>query len=186
MNKLISFLKSTPGKIILLVLLLVVSFYGGMEYKAYQIRSAMKDVFSGISDVFGGNTEASKNEEKPKASNDLTKKVGFEITKKGFSSADFSNRITFTFQLTNNTDKNMEGVEGTVSMNDIFGNAIQEVHLSYDEGIKAGETKLYSAGVDYNQFMEKDIKLRGTELSKLKYDWQVSKIVYADGSVETY
>lgn len=146
----------------------------------------MKDVFSGISNAFGGNTEAAKNEEKPKASNDLTKKVGFEITKKGFSSSDFSSTIDFTFQLTNNTPKDMGGVEGIISLNDIFGNPIREVHLSYDEGIKAGETKLYSASIDYNKFMDAHIKLRSTDLSKLKYDWQVSKIVYADGSTEAY
>jgi hypothetical protein len=185
MNKIIVFLKSTPGKTILIVLLLVVSFYGGMEYKAYQIRSAMKEVFSGISDVFGGKTETSKDGEKPKISNDLTKKVGFEIMKKGFSSANYSSSITFTFQFTNNTDKDIEGVEGLVTFNDIFGNTIKEVNLSYDKGLKAGEIKLYSPVIDYNQFMDSDTKLKNTELSKLKYEWQINKIVYTDGSIET-
>lgn len=185
MNNIILFLKSKIGKTILILLLLVASFYGGMEYKAYQIRSAMAEVFSGVADALGGDTKAEE-KEKPKASNDLTKKVSLEIIKKGFSSSNYDDNITFTFQLENKTGKDMEGVEGIVTMKDIFGNVIQTISFSYDDGIKAGETKLYLASVDYNQFMEKDIKLKGTELEKLKYDWQVTQIVYQDGSVESY
>lgn len=185
MNNTFLFLKSKIGKTILILLLLIASFYGGMEYKAYQIRSTMAEVFSGVSDALSGNTK-SEEKEKPKASNDLTKKVSFEIIKKGFSSSNYDDSITFTFQLKNNTEKDMEGVEGIITMMDIFGNTIQNISLSYDEGLKAGEVKLYSASVDYNQFMEKDMKLKGTELEKLKYDWQVTKIVYQDGSIESY
>jgi len=38
--------------------------------------------------------------------------------------------------------------------------------------------------VDYNQFISSDEKLRSTPLDKLKYDWQVQTIIYADGSKE--
>lgn len=186
MNKISVFLKSTAGKAVLVLVLLGVSFYGGMEYKAYQIRSAMQEAFSGISDALNGNTKASEDKGKPKPSNDLTKKVGLEVIKKGFSSSNYDDSITFTFQLENKTGKDIEGVAGIITFKDIFDNEIQNISLTYDNGIKAGETKLYPASVDYNQFIDRDIKLRGTELEKLKYDWQVTKIVYTDGTVESY
>lgn len=189
MNKLILFLKSTAGKVILVVLLMGISFYGGMEYKAYQIRSALGEVFSGfaegVSEAFGNSKPDNVKEAKrAEDSNNLNKKVGFEITKKGFNSSGFLDEITFTFELTNNTNKDIEGVQGSVIITDIFGNEIKGINLAYDDGIPAGESILYSGAVDYNQFIDNDNKLKQTELSKLKYTWSVEQIIYTDGSME--
>ncbi len=182
MQKIKVFLQTRVGKITLAVLLIGVGFLGGMEYKAYQVRSAIRDAFGGF------NTEvdktSSKKDELP-ASNDLNKKVNLTVEKKSFASQSFQDANMFTFKFTNNSGKDIEGVQGTINFMDLFGNSIKQVQLSYDEGIKAGESKLYTASVDYNQFMEDDIKLRGTDLSKLKYEWDVDTIVYIDGTKET-
>lgn len=48
----------------LLVTIFIISFFLGMEYKAYQFRSVMKDAFSGIQDAFkGSNITPTKREE---------------------------------------------------------------------------------------------------------------------------
>lgn len=170
--------------LVIAVVALGIGFLGGMEYKAYQIRSAIGDAFS---DVFGEETgESDIQEEKPQASNDLTNKVGFEITNKSFTGSDFLDYNTFTFNFTNNTDKDIEGIKGYVNLNDLFGDRIKRVSFSYDEGIKAGESKLYRASIDYNQFIDEDIKLKQTELAKLKYDWEITTIIYTDGTQESY
>ena len=116
----------------------------------------------------------------------MTYKIGFSVAEKKFIEGDFSDANTFTFQFINNTDKDIEGVKGVISFNDLFGDQIKRVNISYDEGIKAGETKLYRASLDYNQFMDEDMKLRQTELEKLKYEWEVQTIIYADGNQENY
>jgi len=170
--------------VIVAVVALGIGFFGGMEYKAYQIRSAIDDAFSG---VFGEEEEKPVQETtKPSAINKLTDKVPLEVIDKGFIEGDFQDYITFTFQFTNTTDKDIEGVKGQVAFNDLFGDQIQRVNLSYDEGIPAGETKLYRATVDYNPFIDDDTTLRQTDLSKIKIEWDVNTIIYIDGSQETF
>lgn len=51
----------------LLIIVALASFFLGMEYKAYQFRSAVKDAFSGLQDAFSplANMKQTKKEEKP-------------------------------------------------------------------------------------------------------------------------
>jgi hypothetical protein len=170
---------------------LAIGFFAGMEYKAYQIRSTIEDALSGVFDDTNTSPEVTeekipepKEEEKPV--NDLYTKVDFAVVEKKFVEGDFSDANTFTFQFVNKTEKDIEGVKGVIHFNDIFGDQIKRVNISYDEGIKAGETKLYRASVDYNQFMEEDITLRQTELEKLKYEWEVQTIIYTDGTQDKF
>jgi hypothetical protein len=165
-------------------------FFAGMEYKAYQIRSAIVDGFTGALGQMAGkgvdtaqHVENASTKEEP-ANDALTPKIGFNVSKKGFTASDFENKITFTFLLTNNTQKDVAGVKGNIVFRDIFGDEITKVNYSYDGGIKANATVTDARTVDYNQFISSDEKLRSTPLDKLKYDWQVQTIIYADGSKE--
>ncbi len=51
----------------IIVAVTIISFLAGMEYKAYQFRSVMRDAFSGIQNAFNplGSTVSTKKEEKP-------------------------------------------------------------------------------------------------------------------------
>lgn len=176
------FFKTTLGKSLLAIIILGVGFLGGMEYKAYQIRSVFSEAFGDL-----GQDDSSESDSKEKesvASNDLNKKVSMSVEKKGFATQSYQSANTFTFKFTNNTDKDIEGVQGTINFMDLFGNSIKQVKLTYDDGLKAGESKLYSATVDYNQFMDEDIKLKNTDLAKLKYEWDTDMIIYTDGTKE--
>jgi len=91
-----------------------------------------------------------------------------------------------TLKFTNETNKNIKGVEGVLTFYDIFDNKILATKISYDEGISANGSKIWKVGRDYNQFMDEDIKLKNKELQNLKYKWEVNTIVYEDGSKETF
>lgn len=164
------------------ILALGIGFFAGMEYKAYQIRSAVDEAFSGIF----GEEEPVQETTRPGGVNKLTEKVPLEVVDKEFVEGDFEDYITFTFQLSNRTKKDVEGVKGQVVFNDLFGDQIQRISLSYDEGIPAGETKLYRASIDYNQFIDDDVALRQADLSRVKTEWDVNTIIYTDGSQETF
>ncbi len=118
------------------------------------------------------------------------KKVTIEIMSKNFHEADYmsgdyQDQITMDLKFTNTTDKEIRGVEGVLTFYDIFDNKISATKVSYDKGIPANESKVWKSGTNYNQFMDEDIKLRNTELKDLKYKWEVSTIIYTDGSKET-
>lgn len=116
-------------------------------------------------------------------------KVGIEITKKGFQDMNimagiYEAQVTMNLKFINRTNKDIRGVEGTVTYYDIFGNKIKAVGISYDKGIPKNGFKVWESGVEYNQFSDEDVKLKDTELKDLKYKWETSTIVYADGTTE--
>lgn len=118
-------------------------------------------------------------------------KITLEITNKGFHEADFMSgdyqtQITMDLKFTNETDKEIKGVEGVLTFFDIFDNKISATKISYDKGIPASQSKVWKSGIDFNQFMDEDIKLKNTELEDLKYKWEVSTIIYADGNKEIF
>lgn len=187
MEKITAFFKSPQGKPLFLLILVTIAFWGGMEYKAYQIRKAVGEVFGGISEAFGGlgGGGSARAEKETSSSNNLNAKVSLEVVEKSFSTARFEEANTFTLKLANTTDKDIEGVKGEVTFLDIFGDEIKSVNLSYDEGIPRGESVLYKASIDFNQFMNEDAKLRQTPLEKLKVKFEVEGIVYKDGTAES-
>jgi hypothetical protein len=46
--------------------------------------------------------------------------------------------------------------------------------------IPKNSTKTWETGLDYNQFMDEDIKLKDTELEDINYKWKIDKVVYGD------
>jgi len=62
------------------------------------------------------------------------------------------------------------------------GDAIKDVNVSFDDGVKAGKHAAWEGSLGFNQFMSEDTKLASTDLAKMKIDWEPSAIVYADGT----
>jgi hypothetical protein len=83
----------------------------------------------------------------------------------------------------NKTDKEILGVKGILKITDIFGDKIQNVRWSYDRGIPAKQTQLEKgSGVDINQFRDSDMKLWNTDPEKLKAAFDVTTIIFKDGT----
>lgn len=118
-------------------------------------------------------------------------KVTLEITKKDFyehnyQDMTYEDKINMSLKFTNQTDKDIQGVQGILTFYDIFDTKISATQVSYDKPIKAHESKVWESSLDYNEFVDEDVKLRNTELSNLKYKWEIATIVYADGSKEAF
>ena len=123
------------------------------------------------------------------APNTQANKVSLEVTKKSFYEANYTDgtyqdQIQMNLKLTNETDKDIKGVEGVLTFYDIFDNKIKAISVGYDKSIPAHQSKVWESGIDYNQFMDEDVKLKDTEFTNLKYKWEVKTIIYADGSKE--
>ena len=185
--------KEVIGGAIIGVVALGIGFFAGQEYVKYQIRNAFGEAFAGLTESqqpaaesdssAGADTAHNNDADTATAGSD---KIGFDVTDKAFVEGDFQDNIAFTVTLTNKTEKDINGVKGVVTFRDMFGDQIQRVQLSYDQAIEAGASKEYRAAIDYNQFMDEDIKLRNTDLSRLQHNFAVSSIVYADGTQEDF
>ena len=105
------------------------------------------------------------------------------VTKKN-SVGEYSQRwVGLELAYENKSDKDIQGVKGVLKLTDIFGDKILNVRWSYDGGIAAKKTTVERrSGVDINQFKDSDMKLWNTDSDKLKSTFEVSTIIFKDGT----
>ncbi|MDD3488113.1 MAG: hypothetical protein PHH35_02055 [Candidatus Pacebacteria bacterium] len=167
----------------IVVLAIIMGFVASVQNlsKASEVNKNLQQGGAGQTDISGFDQNQVK-----------VDKVILEITKKGFHEADYmsgdyQDKITMDLKFTNKTDKNIRGVQGVLTFYDIFDNKIKAVNVGYDQVISAnGSNTWLNVGTDYNQFIDKDVKLKNTELQNLQYKWEVNTIIYEDGSKETF
>ena len=96
----------------------------------------------------------------------------------------YSNRVTFSFNLENQTDKDVKGVSGNLTINDLFGEKIIEFSCDFTgKTIPANSTVLFDGlGIDINEFIDSNVKLYNTDYSDLEFVYEVDKIVYSNPS----
>ena len=96
----------------------------------------------------------------------------------------FSNYVNMVFEVTNNTDKDIQGVQGVLTAYDLFGVKIISMNCDFTgKTIKSGETITVSdLSYECNDFIDSDMKLYNTNYSDLKWEYKVKSIVYTDGS----
>ncbi len=91
--------------------------------------------------------------------------------------------VSFDVVFENHTDKDVLGVKGLLKVNDIFGDKVTYIRCSFDKGISAkGGSTEKSTGVKVNQFDDDDMKLWNADTDKLKYSFEILKIVFKDGT----
>lgn len=83
----------------------------------------------------------------------------------------------------NKSDKDIQGVKGVLKLTDIFGDKILDIRWSYDAGVPAKQSTVErKSGVDINRYMDSHMKLWNTDLDKLKSTFEVSTIIFKDGT----
>ncbi|MDO9178628.1 MAG: hypothetical protein Q7U16_10020 [Agitococcus sp.] len=83
----------------------------------------------------------------------------------------------------NKSDRDIQGVKGILKITDIFGDKVMNIRWSFDSGVMAKQsTTEKNVGVDINQFMDDHMKLYTTDFDKLKSTFEVSTIIFKDGS----
>lgn len=94
----------------------------------------------------------------------------------------YSPYVTMKVLVVNNSQKNIRGYKGYFTVKNIFNETIMKSGYHNDDGIKAAEKTSINLSKDINQFMDEDKKLYNTELSKLKFEWTTTAIIFDDGS----
>lgn len=105
------------------------------------------------------------------------------IKKEGSSSFGSSiDNIDIELAFQNKGNKDISAIKGITHFNDVFGDNIKSINLSYDDGVKANSTATYNGSIHYNQFMDEDKKLLNTDLNKLKFIFEPQIILFTDGT----
>ncbi len=83
----------------------------------------------------------------------------------------------------NKSDKDIQGVKGVLRLTDMFGDKILNVSSSYDGGIAAKQSTVErKSGIDINEFIDSNMKLWNTDSDRLKSTFEVSTIIFKDGT----
>lgn len=106
------------------------------------------------------------------------------VTPKNISKWIFSNYVNFTFDITNNSDKPIKGVEGVLTVKDLFGKEIIQAGCDFTGHIiDVGSTvTIDELSFECNEFMDEHMELYNTDFSDLQFSYEVSSIIYTDGS----
>lgn len=92
----------------------------------------------------------------------------------------YSDRVEFSFSLENQSDKPVKGVEGILHIRDLFDKEILSMNCDFTgQTIPANSSIIVTdLGIDINQFMDDHTKLYNEAFSDLKFDYEVTNIVY--------
>jgi hypothetical protein len=109
------------------------------------------------------------------------------LLQKGFETADadagrYGDDFTVTMQYHNLGNKTITGMKGTLDFYDQFDTRFWGFKVEYEKALAPGVIATEDLTYDYNQFEEKDQKLRDTPLNKLRVVWTPKRINFADGS----
>ncbi len=113
----------------------------------------------------------------------VTGKQNVEIN---YNAGIYSPRAEFSFEVYNNTSKDIKGVQGVLTIKDLFGVDIMSSNLDFTgQTIGANGSAVFSGlGIDINQFMDNHVKVYNTDFSDLQFEYKVNAIVYSDGTTE--
>jgi len=113
--------------------------------------------------------------------------VTVSVTDKNTSTGKYGQMYcTTVFEVTNNTEKDIQGVEGDLKINDLFGKEILTLGCDFTgKTIPSGEKVVFDdMTYDVNQFINIDMQYYNTDYKDLKFEYTVSQIVFTDGSVK--
>jgi hypothetical protein len=102
----------------------------------------------------------------------------------GYSGMLMDENFNVTFGYQNNTQKDISGVKGYVSVRDLFGDELSGFAISNDTTIPAGKSITWSGSrsVKFAMGDNKDRKLAELDDSKYKVVWEPRVIVFSDGT----
>lgn len=144
----------------------------------YEVTNIVYDDGSSISEQ-----SSTESMESQKVIVNVTDKQSLE---KNYNAGRYSPRVEFTFEVFNNTTKDIKGVQGILTIKDLFGVDIMSSGLDFTgQTIGVNDSITVSGmGIDINQFMDDHVKIYNTNFDDLKFEYEITSIVYSDGTTE--
>lgn len=89
--------------------------------------------------------------------------------------------------VTNNTGKDISGIDGYAYFYDMFGHLLMQIGADFaEEVIKDGETKVYTKSYTCNMYITEESRFCNATFENTKLVYQIKKVVFADGTVLNY
>ena len=134
------------------------------------------------------NSVETQNATKPNIQDKATIKVtGKTNIQKDIWNGIYSDYVKLTIQVTNNTPSSMRGIQGVLYVDDMFGKNIIKANCDFTgQTVWSQQTCTYTdKSYEINQFIDKDVKFYNTNFQDLVFRYEITQIVYGDGTSES-
>ncbi len=107
---------------------------------------------------------------------------------KDYSAGQYSERVEFSFRITNTGSKGIKGVQGTLIVKDLFQENLISIECDFTGNTISPNSYITVSdfGIDINQFMDNHLKLYNEKYEDLNFEYKVKTIVYTDSSVDNF
>ena len=91
-------------------------------------------------------------------------------------------RVEFDITATNNTDRDIRGIQGVVEIQDLFGGTIMNLGVDLvGQTISPGETAFFDGmGIHINPFRANEVQLHTTDFQDLIFIYTVEQIIFVE------
>ena len=115
---------------------------------------------------------------------EFAKLLSVAVAAKRHSTGKYDQRLVLLdVAFENKGSKDIAGVKSLLRITDMFGDKIINLRWSFDDGVAAGKMFVEKgAGLKINEFMDNHLKLWNSDLEKLKFSFEVQKIIFKDGT----
>ncbi len=112
--------------------------------------------------------------------------TGLERIPKDSSNWIFSNYVCCVFDVRNETDKDIRGIQGNLEIKDIFGENILTIGCDFTGNTIPAHKSIVVDDLSYeiNEFIDADMKFYNTNYEDLQFNYVPTSIVYEDGVKE--
>jgi hypothetical protein len=174
---------------------LTLGYFVGREHLKYEMRTAMHDAVSamqaGIPAGFAGGDGAAAASEADVKTSAEDQPIVVRLTDKGFSPKDihngkFEEQITISIEFANRTGKDIRAFDGVIQFTDLLDNSILGSRVEINERVANGSALSWDGSLKYNQFQNGHQRLLVEPEQNLKVTFNTGKILFEDGTTETY
>ena len=102
---------------------------------------------------------------------------------KKITSEDNKEWIIYTITIHNISQKNINIIVGSISINDLLERQIKKIDILLDEDLVKNGRVQKKIRVPYNPADENDQRIRSKDLTDLRIEWNPEKIIFTDGQV---
>lgn len=92
----------------------------------------------------------------------------------------YSDRVEFSFSITNKELKDIKGIKGTLKIKDLFGNSIIDLNCDFtgQKIAKSTSTTFTGIGIDINEFKSNHTKLYNEKYNDLNFEYEIQEVIY--------
>lgn len=174
----------------LTVVCIVGGYFLGREHLKYELREAMREAAAQINHA-PVPPLADKRQSAPTADSAGAQLIGASLASKSFhqsdpQAGDFQDLIEFAIVFENKSAKDVRAYDGEVTFTDLLDNKILSAKIAVNDPLKAGAQTTWRGGIKYNQFISEHQALRAADPANLKMSFAPQKILFVDGSTQTF